>query len=60
MFGPTNVNWSFESDHQKIEVWVNSEHATLDPSTLQVETSDDGLQHLLTAAAKRLHNAIKT
>ena len=53
MFGPQNVNWSLEQD-QKIEVWVNSEQAIIDPHTLEVQTGDDSLQHLLSAAAKRL------
>lgn len=60
MFGPQNVNWSLEKDQKKIEIWVNSERAILDPHTLAVETSDDGLQHLLSTAAKRLQNTLTT
>lgn len=60
MFGPQNVNWSLEKDQKKIEVWVNADRAILDPHTLAVETSDDGLQHLLSAAAKRLHSTLTT
>ena len=54
MFGPQNVNWSLE-DTGKIEIYVDSGHALLDPKTLTVETSDDSLQHLVSVAAKRLH-----
>lgn len=59
MFGPQNVNWSHGED-KKIEIWVNSVQALVDPHGLAVETSDDGLQHLISAAAKRLQNALAT
>lgn len=59
MFGPQNVNWCLE-DSTKIEIIVDSGKAVLDPHTLAVETTDDGLQHLVSAAAKRLQNALTT
>lgn len=57
MFGPQNVNWSLEGDN-KIEIHVNSGRAVLDPKSLLVESSDEGLQHLVSVAAKRLQNAL--
>lgn len=57
MFGPQNVNWSLEHDN-KIEICVDSGKAVLDPKSLVVVSSDDGLQHLVSAAAKRLLNAV--
>lgn len=59
MFGPQNVNWCLE-EKEKIEICVDSGKAVLDVHTLQVECSDDGLQHLVSAGAKRLHNALTT
>ena len=57
MFGPQNANWSRE-DQEKIEICVDSNTALLDPATLVVECSDDSLNHLVSAAAKRLQNAL--
>ena len=59
MFGPQNVNWSLEGDN-KIEIHVDSGKAVLDPKSLSVESSDDGLQHLVSVAAKRFQNALTT
>jgi hypothetical protein len=59
MFGPQNVNWSLEGDGN-IEIHVDSGKAVLDPLSLSVESSDDGLQHLVSTAAKRLHTAATT
>ena len=58
MFGPQNVNWSLEHDNKKIDICVDSGKAVLDPKSLVVVSSDDGLQHLISAAAKRLLNAV--
>jgi len=57
MFGPQNVNWSHE-DQEKIEICVDSNKALLDPTTMAVECGDDSLNHLVSAAAKRLQNAL--
>ena len=54
MFGYQNVTWCLE-ESGKIEVIVDSGRALVDPATLAVETSDEGLQHLVSVAAKRLH-----
>lgn len=59
MFGPQNVNWSLEGD-DKIEIHVNSGKAVLDPQSLSVESADEGLQHLVSVAAKRLQNALSS
>ena len=56
MFGSQNVNKSLEGEN-KIEIFVDSGKAVLDPVSLAVESSDDGLQHLVSVAAKRLQNA---
>lgn len=57
MFGPQNVNWSHE-DGDKIEIQVDSGKAVLDSKSLVVESGDDGLQHLVSTAAKRLQNSL--
>lgn len=59
MFGVRNVNWCLD-DEKKMEIYVDSVQAVLDPATLTVETKDDGLQHLIATAAKRLHAALTT
>ena len=57
MFGYQNVTWCLE-ESGKIEIIVDSGRALLDPATLGVETSDDGLMHLVSVAAKRLHASL--
>ena len=58
MFGLQNVTWCLE-ESDKIEITVDSGRALVDPATLVVETSDDGLLHLVSAAAKRLHVSLE-
>ncbi len=59
MFGYQNVTWCLE-DSGKIEIIVDSGRAILDPATLAVDTTDDGLMHLVTVAAKRLHASVNS
>ena len=59
MFGAHNVTWCLE-EADKIEILVDTGRALLDPASLTVETADDGLQHLVSAAAKRLQNSLET
>lgn len=59
MFGPQNVNWSLEGDN-KIEIHVDSGKAVVDPKSLVVDCSDEGLQHLVSVAAKRLQCALSS
>ena len=54
MFGYQNVTWCLE-ESGKIEVIVDSGRAQVDPTPPAVETRDEGLQHLVLVAAKRLH-----
>ena len=57
MFGAQNVKWRYE-EKSHIEISVDSGSAVLDTQSLAVETKDDGLHHLVSAAAKRLHNSL--
>lgn len=59
LFGLHNVTWCLE-ESEKIEIIVDSGRALLDPVTLAVETGDDGLLHLVSAAARRLHMSLET
>lgn len=59
MFGVQNVKWC-EEEKSHIEISVDSGSAVLDTQSLAVETKDDGLHHLVSAAAKRLYNSLTT
>jgi cleavage and polyadenylation specificity factor subunit 3 len=57
MFGSCNVNWSSKLD--KIEVTIDSTTATLDPNTLNVDCTDESINHLVKMSAKRLNFSLQ-
>ena len=59
MFGSQNAKWCHE-EPSRIEICVDSGRAVVDPHSLVVETKDEGLHHLVSAAAKRLHTTLNS